>query len=71
MENIFQSCMKVGHESDFTRILIVEIHVRAFGKTTTIVFQCLIFSLCREVTIIVIAVDELIEVTKIVVFGLI
>ncbi|WMV18421.1 hypothetical protein MTR67_011806 [Solanum verrucosum] len=61
----------VGLEVDFAWIILAEIHERAFRKTTTIPLPCLIFYLCREVTVPIWHCDKLVEVTKTVDVGLI
>lgn len=54
------------------KITIVEMYERAIWKITTIPFPCLIFTLCRESTVTMIArVDTLIEVTRMQDVGLI
>uniref|UniRef100_M1DQ52 Integrase core domain containing protein n=1 Tax=Solanum tuberosum TaxID=4113 RepID=M1DQ52_SOLTU len=61
---VMQVALLVGLEVDFTRIILVEIHEKAFRRNTTIPFPCLIFHLCRESTVPIWHCDRLVEVTK-------
>ena len=53
-----------GLEIDFARILIVEIHKRPFKATTTLSFQCLIFNLFMDASVLVWYYDRFLEETK-------
>lgn len=59
-----QVALLAGIEVDFTRIILAEIHKKAFRRNTTIPFPCLIFHLCRESTVPIWHCDRLVEVTK-------
>uniref|UniRef100_M1D9A8 Putative plant transposon protein domain-containing protein n=1 Tax=Solanum tuberosum TaxID=4113 RepID=M1D9A8_SOLTU len=42
------AALVAGVDIDFARMLLVEIHERAFKTSTTYPFPCLIFQLCRD-----------------------
>ena len=42
------AAMIVGFEVDFTWLLQVVMHERAFNVTTTYPFPCIVFALCRS-----------------------
>lgn len=60
-----------GLEVVFARILIAEIHEKAFKTTFTFPFLCLIFHQCRGVGIPIWHFDSLIEATKTMDIGII
>uniref|UniRef100_M1DHT2 Integrase core domain containing protein n=1 Tax=Solanum tuberosum TaxID=4113 RepID=M1DHT2_SOLTU len=45
---VMVAALVAGVEIDFARMLLVEIHERAFKTSTTYPFPCLIFQLCRD-----------------------
>uniref|UniRef100_M1DFS1 Integrase core domain containing protein n=1 Tax=Solanum tuberosum TaxID=4113 RepID=M1DFS1_SOLTU len=45
---VMVAALVAGFEIDFARMLIAEIHERAFKASTTYPFPCLIFQLCRD-----------------------
>uniref|UniRef100_M1DXB6 Integrase core domain containing protein n=1 Tax=Solanum tuberosum TaxID=4113 RepID=M1DXB6_SOLTU len=45
---VMVAALVAGVEIDFDRMLLVEIHERAFKTSTTYPFPCLIFHLCRD-----------------------
>uniref|UniRef100_M1DEJ7 Putative plant transposon protein domain-containing protein n=1 Tax=Solanum tuberosum TaxID=4113 RepID=M1DEJ7_SOLTU len=51
-------------EIDFTQIIISEIHERAFRRTTTFPFPCLIFRMCKESIVSIWHCERLVKVTK-------
>uniref|UniRef100_M1DGP6 Integrase core domain containing protein n=1 Tax=Solanum tuberosum TaxID=4113 RepID=M1DGP6_SOLTU len=58
-------------EIDFSRIMILMIHERAFKFTTTFPFPCLIFQFCRGSGVLVWHSDRLLQATKTLDIGLI
>lgn len=44
---VMLASLMTRHEIDLSEILVVEIHEKAFWKTTTLPFPCLIFRLYR------------------------
>jgi len=45
---VMVATLVAGVEIDFARMLLAEIHERAFKTSTTYPFPCLIFQLCRD-----------------------
>ncbi|KAG5580634.1 hypothetical protein H5410_051261 [Solanum commersonii] len=45
---VIVAALVAGVEIDFARMLLAEIHERAFRTSTTYPFPCLIFQLCRD-----------------------
>ena len=61
---VMVAALVAGLEIDFARILIVEIHKRPFKATTTLSFQCLIFNLFMDASVLVWYYDRFLEETK-------
>ena len=53
------AAMKAGFEVDFTWLLQVVMHERAFKVTTTCPFPCMIFALCRTAGVPIWHIDQL------------
>uniref|UniRef100_M1DIX6 Integrase core domain containing protein n=1 Tax=Solanum tuberosum TaxID=4113 RepID=M1DIX6_SOLTU len=68
---VMLAAIMAGLQIDFFRILIAEIHKRAFKTTTTLPFPCLIFHLCRECSVSIWHCDRLLEVNRTIDIGLI
>uniref|UniRef100_M1DG60 Integrase core domain containing protein n=1 Tax=Solanum tuberosum TaxID=4113 RepID=M1DG60_SOLTU len=68
---VMVAALVVGVEIDFTRMLLVEIHERAFKTSTTYPFPCLIFQLCRDSGVPIWHCDRLIHPTGALDIGLI
>ena len=65
------AALVAGVEIDFARILLAEIHERAFKTSTTYPFPCLIFQLCRDSGVPIWHCDRLIHPTGALDIGLI
>ena len=63
--------LAAGVEIDFARMLLAEIHERAFRTSTTYPFPCLIFHLCRDSGVPIWHCDKLIHPTGALDIGLI
>uniref|UniRef100_M1DP88 Integrase core domain containing protein n=1 Tax=Solanum tuberosum TaxID=4113 RepID=M1DP88_SOLTU len=65
------AALVVGVEIDFARMLLAEIHERAFRTSTTYPFPCLIFHLCRDSVVPIWHCDKLVHPTGALDIGLI
>ncbi|KAG5571639.1 hypothetical protein H5410_061405, partial [Solanum commersonii] len=61
---VMVAALVAGVEIDFARMLLAEIHERAFKTSTTYPFPCLIFQLCRDSRVPIWHYDRLIHPTK-------
>uniref|UniRef100_M1DMJ3 Integrase core domain containing protein n=1 Tax=Solanum tuberosum TaxID=4113 RepID=M1DMJ3_SOLTU len=68
---VMVAALVAGLEIDFVRMLLAEIHERAFKTSTTYPFPCLIFQLCRDSGILIWHSDRLIHATGTLDIGLI
>uniref|UniRef100_M1DQ59 Integrase core domain containing protein n=1 Tax=Solanum tuberosum TaxID=4113 RepID=M1DQ59_SOLTU len=68
---IMVAALVAGVEIDFARMLLAEIHERAFKTSTTYPFPCLIFQLCRDCGVPIWHCDRLIHPTGTLDIGLI
>uniref|UniRef100_M1DJI3 Integrase core domain containing protein n=1 Tax=Solanum tuberosum TaxID=4113 RepID=M1DJI3_SOLTU len=68
---VMVAALVAGVEIDFARILLVEIHERAFRTSTTYPFPCLIFHLCRDSGVPIWHCDKLVHPTGALDIGLI
>uniref|UniRef100_M1DYV8 Integrase core domain containing protein n=1 Tax=Solanum tuberosum TaxID=4113 RepID=M1DYV8_SOLTU len=68
---VMVSALVAGFEMDISRMIITEIHERAFKATITYPFPCLIFQLYRDSGVPVWHCDKLIKATKTLDIGLI
>lgn len=60
---VMLATLMAGLELDFARIVITEIHEKAFKTTTTLPFLCIIFHLCRAALVTIWHCDRLIDYT--------
>ncbi|KAG5632238.1 hypothetical protein H5410_003955 [Solanum commersonii] len=60
---VMVAALVVGVEIDFAHMLLAEIHERAFKTSTTYLFPCLIFQLCRDSGVPIWHCDKLIHPT--------
>uniref|UniRef100_M1DDK9 Integrase core domain containing protein n=1 Tax=Solanum tuberosum TaxID=4113 RepID=M1DDK9_SOLTU len=65
------AALVAGVEIDFARMLLAEIHERAFRTSTTYPFPCLIFHLCRDSGVSIWHCDKLVHLTGALDIGLI
>uniref|UniRef100_M1DU07 Integrase core domain containing protein n=1 Tax=Solanum tuberosum TaxID=4113 RepID=M1DU07_SOLTU len=68
---VMVAALVAGVEIDFARMLLVEIHERAFRTSTTYPFSCLIFHLCRDSGVPIWHCDWLVRPTRALDIGLI
>uniref|UniRef100_M1DX05 Integrase core domain containing protein n=1 Tax=Solanum tuberosum TaxID=4113 RepID=M1DX05_SOLTU len=68
---VMVAALVAGMDINFARILIAEIHKRAFKATTTLPFPCFIFHLCRDIGVPVWHCEKLVQATKTLDIGLI
>uniref|UniRef100_M1DNH1 Integrase core domain containing protein n=1 Tax=Solanum tuberosum TaxID=4113 RepID=M1DNH1_SOLTU len=68
---VMVATLVVGVEIDFARMLLAEIHERAFKTSTTYPFPCLIFQLCKDSGVAIWHYDRLIHLTGTLDIGLI
>uniref|UniRef100_M1DE39 Integrase core domain containing protein n=1 Tax=Solanum tuberosum TaxID=4113 RepID=M1DE39_SOLTU len=68
---VMAATLVVGLEIDFARMLLAEIHDKAFKTSTTYPFPCLIFQLCRDSGVPIWHCDRLIHPTGTLDVGLI
>uniref|UniRef100_M1DN58 Integrase core domain containing protein n=1 Tax=Solanum tuberosum TaxID=4113 RepID=M1DN58_SOLTU len=61
---VMVAALVAGFEMDFARLIIAEVHERAFKSTTTYSIPCLLFHLCRDSGVPVWHYDKLIQATK-------
>ncbi|KAG5619638.1 hypothetical protein H5410_004856 [Solanum commersonii] len=60
---VMVAALVAGVEIDFARMLLAEIHERAFRTSTTYPFPCLIFQLCRDSGVLIWYCDRLVHPT--------
>jgi len=68
---VMVAALVAGVEIDFARMLLAEIHERAFRTSTTYPFPCLIFHLCRDSGVPIWHCDKLVHPTGALDIGLI
>uniref|UniRef100_M1DHI9 Integrase core domain containing protein n=1 Tax=Solanum tuberosum TaxID=4113 RepID=M1DHI9_SOLTU len=68
---VMVAAMVAGEKIDFARMLLAEIHERAFKTSTTYPFPCLIFQLCRDSGVPIWHCDRLVHPTGALDIGLI
>ena len=68
---VMVAALVAGVEIDFARMLLAEIHKRAFRTSTTYPFPCLIFHLCRDSGVPIWHCDKLVHPTGALDIGLI
>uniref|UniRef100_M1DK89 Integrase core domain containing protein n=1 Tax=Solanum tuberosum TaxID=4113 RepID=M1DK89_SOLTU len=68
---VMVAALVAGFEINFARMLLAQIHERAFKTSTTYPFSCLIFQLCKDSGVLIWHYDKLIQATGTLDIGLI